>query len=257
MRLYHGTSISNGERIITDGIRPRNEVARSNYEEALESRTDAVYLTSCYPGPYADQAAGDNDGWCIIEIEANRLDPLLFLPDEDFLVASHNFHRDQISQQTYQSQYGFLMGAYKRQSHLCRRLWRKSLRWYGTCAYRGVIPIHAFTKVSFFHNANKCPELRRYWQMSRSMKANLSFYDLLIAFMFNPTMDLQLMHKAMVDGIVRSDLSPDSREAWEATFLQIIEELKTSRIDVRTFSLRGSRYMQEKQPSPVQLVLSH
>lgn len=89
MLLYHGTSEKAAKNILKTGIKPRVETElKGNWEHSIDSRNDCVYLTSVY-APYFAMAATDevspDNRWCVVEIDVDRIDDGLLLPDEDFL----------------------------------------------------------------------------------------------------------------------------------------------------------------------------
>lgn len=88
MVLYHGTSTEYRELIRTQGIRPRCETGQpSNWKGPVESKSDLVYLTSCYPVYFASCAINEvNDEFVhdLLILEVN-VDPNNLFPDEDFV----------------------------------------------------------------------------------------------------------------------------------------------------------------------------
>ncbi len=48
MLLYHGTNLTNWEKIKEVGLLPRSMGANSNWEHTVESDPDTIYLTDAY-----------------------------------------------------------------------------------------------------------------------------------------------------------------------------------------------------------------
>lgn len=81
-KLYHGTRSSLLPAIAKEGLRPREASRTGNWSHTLESRCDAVYLTTAYALHYATccQAEGDPT---ILEIDTSMLPLEAFGSDED------------------------------------------------------------------------------------------------------------------------------------------------------------------------------
>lgn len=145
MLLYHGTAKKYLKTILTKGLRPRRNVG--NWEHTIVSNPTLVYLTSTY-APYFGMNAGGED-FLVIELDSTHLDEANFRPDEDGLeqltrgrvvrgIPSNintasmekrtEFFRDNID--------GF------------QQYWHNTLEALGTCAYKGVIPVTAFTRIA-------------------------------------------------------------------------------------------------------------
>src|SRR5216683_7063081 len=87
MLLYHGTTADAADRMKTEGIKPRCQLAQGSQWKDAPSRYDCVYLTSDYGGQYAMQLlaqskAGRRREVAVIEIDSSQLDPSLLLADE-------------------------------------------------------------------------------------------------------------------------------------------------------------------------------
>jgi hypothetical protein len=84
MILYHGTTTKHLESIRKNGLVPRGKKP-GNYEGKIASRSDLVYLTSCYAAYYALCARTDGeDKPVVLKIEIDPKKTRLY-PDEDFL----------------------------------------------------------------------------------------------------------------------------------------------------------------------------
>ena len=82
--LYHGTTSLALPGISQIGLVPREVSGQSNWGHSVESRADAIYLTTCYGLHYAKAAADQAGGEpTILEIDATQLDATLFAADED------------------------------------------------------------------------------------------------------------------------------------------------------------------------------
>lgn len=85
--LYHGTRAVHLASILENDLQPRSVSGISQWQHTVESRPDAVYLTTAYPLHFAAnaQAAGD---LLLLEIATVMLDPLRLIADEDALAHS-------------------------------------------------------------------------------------------------------------------------------------------------------------------------
>ena len=168
MRLYHGTAGRWLPSILRQGLEPRGrKVSRSNWKETVPSNPNCVYFSSCYAPYFAFKAAGDsNKAICaVIEIETDRLPAQnLLLPDEDCL------------EQAGRSYDGVPGGILARTLHYRRDMqrfngtdaWKLSLEYLGTCAYHGIVPPGAITRiVTWPHQPNI--KLMLTWDLSVSL----------------------------------------------------------------------------------------
>ncbi len=81
--LYHGTSTRYLDKILKEGIVPRN-TKKGNWQ--LVSRKGQVYLTIAYPLYFAINACKVNkDNPVVVKIQLNKDDMNLLYPDEDFI----------------------------------------------------------------------------------------------------------------------------------------------------------------------------
>ena len=81
MLLYHGTSLKNLLKILSNGsITPRK--GKGNWSKGFISRKGFVYLTDTYPLYFAYTAAKGKDKPVILEIEVDESE---IYPDEDFI----------------------------------------------------------------------------------------------------------------------------------------------------------------------------
>lgn len=90
--LYHGTSLSNFQKIKEQGIKPRGS-KKSNWSGIGISRPDLVYLTNCYAGYYAVASIKKNkDQAVILKIKVDPNKTKLYL-DEEFLYHILEFNK--------------------------------------------------------------------------------------------------------------------------------------------------------------------
>lgn len=146
MILYHGTSESSLKEILNQGIIPRGRNGKDNWGHTVSSNPECIYLTSTYPGYFAAVASrGGNDKWAIIEVDIDRLDISKFRPDEDCI--------EQLFRE-YDLMDNMTLGErtlyYQRKIEDVAEFWQESLRFLGTCAYKGAIPVSAFRRVILY-----------------------------------------------------------------------------------------------------------
>lgn len=142
MLLYHGTSESRARKIMAEGLKPRGKSGKTNWKHSIESNPKAVYLTDAYPLYFAVQASNANERWAVIEIDTDLLDESKLHPDEDVLEqAGRNYD-------TLPKNWGMIQRTrwYRKQA-IHNPNWKVSLKAMGTCAYYGVIPPEAITKI--------------------------------------------------------------------------------------------------------------
>ena len=146
MLLYHGTKGSLIPTIWAEGVKPRS-TNKSNWE--MESRADLVYMTRVYAGYFAFAASDDTDDaeWGIVEIDSDKLDESNFLPDEDFIEQASRARGD-----FAQKQIGMEAATKLIRENLeeWRDCWALSLDGIGNCAYQGIVPPKAITRVAIY-----------------------------------------------------------------------------------------------------------
>lgn len=149
MLLYHGTSEHAALQALEKGLRPRKETGVGNWGDLL-SNDESVYLTDTWACHYALNARQNGvrlvgpDGKiqnrvAVIEIDTNRLPFTNFRADEDFLAV----------REVYATKGGNLKASIQAHSKNLTAEWKTSLKYLGTCAYRGAIPKKAFTRIAF------------------------------------------------------------------------------------------------------------
>jgi hypothetical protein len=158
MKLYHGTARNVARRVFRSGLRPRSMTGRSNWEQTVESCPDAVYLTRVY-GPYFSRQAAAGGSWesAIIEVDTDHLLDYKFTPDEDFL-AHITGDNDKVAKQDPALARKFKgLDACGRSSYFRHHLfdyqhaWMASLDSMGNCAYHGIIPPAAISRVAYYN----------------------------------------------------------------------------------------------------------
>lgn len=148
MRLYHGTTEAVALKAMEQGLKPRAFTAKkSNWK--MPSRDDAIYLTDAYALYFGISAYGSRELGRIaaIEVETDLLPQWNLTADEDALEQAHRGHDDLPEDWSLK----------QRTAHYRRSLerfcdgetWKASLRVLGNCAYLGIIPPSAMTRVAF------------------------------------------------------------------------------------------------------------
>lgn len=141
MKLYHGTNGRRIPEILQHGIQPRGK-KRGNWQRTVTSNPNAVYLTDAY-ALYFAMVASDNDLQLgVIEVETDRMEEVLFLPDEDFLEqATRKFEGNTKGRTMKQRTLWYRRHAWEYQSK-----WELSLKHMGTCCYYDTILPRQITK---------------------------------------------------------------------------------------------------------------
>lgn len=141
MKLYHGTSARHLDRVLKHGLQPRGKKS-GNWKHTVESRPDAVYLTTAYPLYYgfcATKGPKDRDA-LILQIDSDKLNPWALHPDEDFLGhAVKDKLLDGMSLNERTAIHRDNLEAY--QEH-----WPASVEALGNCCHIGGIPLDAITQ---------------------------------------------------------------------------------------------------------------
>lgn len=141
MKLYHGTSDKYLADIRANGLKPRGK-KKGNWEHTILSRPTSVYLTDVY-APYFAINAVDNPNVekpCVIEIDTDRIDLKRLHADEDGIEQINRGH-DNIGGTMHQRTIYY-------RKHALEHPYAESLFTLGTCAYDGVIPAEAITRVA-------------------------------------------------------------------------------------------------------------
>lgn len=144
MRLYHGTCASRLPMIMERGILPRSGSKRSNWDHSVTSNPNCVYLTSAYAIYFALCASKDGDGPVVLEVETDRLDQDMLVPDEDLMEQGTRGQDDLPKSWTMQRRTCW----YRKRLLEYNHAWRVSVENMGNCAYWGTIPPEAITRVA-------------------------------------------------------------------------------------------------------------
>ena len=154
MKLYHGTSERVARLAMTEGLCPRFESGVESVWEDHPSSEHYVYLTTAYAGYFAMNATQDGERWAIIEIDTD------LLPDDgtgcDHLYPDEDWLEQVTRQQELPEEWGLNGASMKERTEWFRanlwrfgHLWEDSIEGLGNCAYCGVVPPEAITRVSF------------------------------------------------------------------------------------------------------------
>jgi hypothetical protein len=152
-RLYHGTTepvarlISAGQ-----GVQPRGD--RPSMWQHAPSRPDCVYLTDLYGVKYASDIQTNilvHDEQivrgAVVEVDMDKLNQANLLADEDFMAKMHMMTEPQ--REWTLEDFAELEKYYAtNEQESAREGWRDCLLYYGTVAYRGVIPREAITRIA-------------------------------------------------------------------------------------------------------------
>jgi hypothetical protein len=156
VKLYHGTTERIGRLALTEGLRPRKLTGKSNWKSFVESHPSLVYLTKAYAPYYALQVMRGKK-MAIVEIETNRLDEFKMLPDEDFIeqvTRADKENKTRIEGKTMNERTEYIRNHLEEFSGF----WRTSVENLGNCAYKGIIPKTAITRVAVV-DISKCGEM--------------------------------------------------------------------------------------------------
>ena len=163
MLLYHGTNEKAARAAIREGIRPRGETGhKGNWEHSSDSRDDCIYLSAVYAPYFAACSTDDGDGrWAVIEINTDRLDDSLLLPDEDYL--EQGTRKSEIPDEDFYKGLRQANGVKDPHERMLARTaffrdnldnywdrWEDSVDGIGNCCMQGGIPPYAITRVSYF-----------------------------------------------------------------------------------------------------------
>jgi hypothetical protein len=156
MKLYHGTTEAIARKALKEGLKPRIATGKSNWKHTSESNPSLVYLTDTYAPYFAIAAtrADSDEKIAIIEVDTAQLDDTWMRPDEDA-----------IEQGTEKGHLGIKGTTQKQRTKWIRNhidyfksCWTDSLKLIGNCAYKGVIPPSAITRVVLNDRTNRMME---------------------------------------------------------------------------------------------------
>jgi hypothetical protein len=149
MLLYHGTTKAVAQKALIEGLKPRGK-REGNWKHTVDSRRDAVYLTDIYGLYFAYCASKEdsNDTLAVIQVDTQKLNQNLFMPDEDFLEQASRGRTGKgfaPSRKSMKERTKY----YRKIAEHNRDLWHKSVENLGTCSYQGTIPPEAITKIAY------------------------------------------------------------------------------------------------------------
>ncbi len=142
--LYHGTAESAVDCILADGITPRRGNRPSTWGK-VPSAPDRVYLAEGYAPYYASAAAEDEERHALVEVCTAKLDEHLLRPDEDFIAQALKQQNPECRDLSWAELNHLVLTMGKWDDY-----WRESLQALGTCAYAGVIPAKAITRIALY-----------------------------------------------------------------------------------------------------------
>ena len=150
MLLYHGTRASFLPHIAVHGIKPRTHKKRGNWKHTVPSNSRAVYLTAGYALYFAVNALPAkslmNRTAVVLEVDTDKLDPLLLLPDEDAVEQTSRGWDDLPKDWSMLKR--TLWYRKNMQGFIGTDAWEKSVKALGTAAYWGTIPAKAITRTA-------------------------------------------------------------------------------------------------------------
>lgn len=149
MLLYHGTRASFLSHITKHGIKPRTNTKPGNWKHSIPSNPKAVYLTAGY-GLYfamnALPARSKSRKTAVLEVDTDKLDPMLLLPDEDAVEQTARGHDD------LPNDWSMLKRTlwYRKNivNFIATDAWESSVKALGTACYWGTIPPEAITRAA-------------------------------------------------------------------------------------------------------------
>jgi hypothetical protein len=149
MLLYHGTTKTIAQKALTEGLKPRGR-RKGNWKHTVDSRRDAVYLTDIYGlyFAYCASKSDSNDTLAVIQVDTEKLNQNLFMPDEDFLEQASRGRTGEGFASVKQSMKQ-RTEYYRKVAEYNRNLWHKSIENLGTVSYQGVIIPEAITKIAY------------------------------------------------------------------------------------------------------------
>ena len=152
--LYHGTSETAARAAISDGLKPRSAINRKgNWEHTIDSHPDCVYLTDIYSPYFAATSSYLDDKWAMTEIDVAKLKKSLFRPDEDCMEQGTRNMKNRFDggklTMTERTRY------FRDHQDEYKSKWKLTLEILGTCAYKGVIPPSAISRVAIYDPKNK------------------------------------------------------------------------------------------------------
>lgn len=147
--LYHGTSETAAKAAISDGLKPRSAINhKGNWEHTIDSHPECVYLTDIYSPYFAATSSYLDDKWAMVEIDVSKLKKSLFRPDEDCMEQGTRNMKNRFDDGKLDI-HERTMYFRDRQDDF-KSKWKLTLEILGTCAYKGVIPPEAISRVAVY-----------------------------------------------------------------------------------------------------------
>lgn len=170
-KLYHGTSAKHLTAILTDGIKPREELQADgkvthrpgNWQE-YPSIPDMVYLTTCYPLFFANTATEEaGEDLVVFEIDLDDLDHDNLFPDED-VISQSLLHEEQKEDPdiTLEDVHN---GVVETGIDSWQHLWERAMEVLGNVGHRGTIPPEKIKRYCVIH----MDKMKGRWNLISSM----------------------------------------------------------------------------------------
>ena len=157
--VYHGTDAETVQKILKEGLQPREATDRSNWDENnTPSIPDHVYLTRQYPAYFGVASRDSTDEpIAIIEVDLDKLDKEMDLyPDEDFIEQALNDSRLDVEipkfvDINFDGSMRERTKEIRDHIELFRPYWEMSLLGLGNISHKGTIPPNAIRRISIVH----------------------------------------------------------------------------------------------------------
>lgn len=198
--VYHGTHGEIGERILQEGIRPRNQTkSNGNWQHTVDSNLDMVYLTRLYPGYFALTSMPDEEHvkdarLAIVEVDLWKLDSRRLFPDEDFVeqAGRDGFLKETMPDKDMKERTEWV----RKHIHGFKDFWPDSLQHMGSVCYRNRVPQRAIRRVAFFRPESNSTMLLHMMDPTITL-ANVRFvgskYEVLTHWLMGDSIDPDLL----------------------------------------------------------------
>lgn len=140
MLLYHGTSGTNLQNILENGICPRGD-SEGNWAKQNMSMPEFVYLSDSVAPYFAMYCQKEDNNALVLEINTDYLKEFNMFPDEDFFRCTNISNLP--NKEDFDAWTDYL---FKYQDK-----WELSLNKIGTCSHFGKIPIQAITRYAIIN----------------------------------------------------------------------------------------------------------
>ena len=161
MKIYHGTSLKNLNKILTNGfIKPRK--GTGNWKDTLESNSEMVYLTNSYACYFAFNTAkelsSDNPNWQADDYDSSKavvleLDISIknLYPDEDYLEQSSRWNGSKILEKDNSTMIADTV-KFRDNFEQYKDQWKDSLELLGTVCHKGKISASKIKRVAILRD---------------------------------------------------------------------------------------------------------